>query len=215
MLSLRAAFEAALPRADAGLWVPLLERSGESFEIDRPARAGMWLANIAFESVELTELEENLAYKTVARLRAVFPRFFPDDAIASKYIKAGPEAIASRVYANRLGNGDEESGDGWAYRARGPLGITFRSNYMAAGLKLFGDVSLLAENPEYVTDPEIGAATAAWFWDQADANTYADENDFDGVCDVINIGHKTRSLGDSNGFASREHYLKVLRDHLA
>lgn len=200
-----------MPRAEQviGLWVGPLEQSMLAFKIDTRARAAMFLANIAHESVELTELEENLRYRSAERLRAVFPRHFLSTLDAERYVRAGPEAIANKVYANRLGNGSELSGDGWRYRARGPIGLTFKANYAACSQAICGDSETLVHNPELVMDPEFGAASAAWFWDQARCSESADKDDFDGVCDRINIGRKTLAIGDSNGYKSRLEYLEA------
>jgi putative chitinase len=197
-----------MPRAAPviGRWVKPFEEAMQAFGIDTPRNAAWFFANIAHESIELTALEENLRYSSVARLRQVFPRFFPDDEIAARYIKAGPEAIANRVYADRLGNGGEISGDGWAYRARGPVGLTFKSNYIACSLAICRDIDTLLKNPELIVDPEFGAASAAWYWAQAKCSESAANGDFDGCCDLVNIGRKTIAQGDSNGFADREQY---------
>jgi putative chitinase len=189
-------------------WAGPLEQAMVAFDIVTPERGGMFLANVAHESRELTELEENFNYRTPARLHAVFPRFFVDEDAAAKYIELGPEAIANRVYANRYGNGSEESGEGWRFRGRGPLGLTFKDNYLRCSKKICGDEATLVDNPELVTDPEFGAASAAWYWDTAGCSTSADANDFDGVCDRINFGKKTVAMGDSNGFADRLHYFR-------
>jgi putative chitinase len=199
-----------MPRAApvASEWMGPLEQAMAAFDITSLRRVSMWLANIAHESSELTELEENMNYRTPERLLKIFPRHFTDAVHAAKYIELGPEAIASRVYANRLGNGPEESGDGWRYRARGPGGLTFKSNYMACSRKLCDSEDVLLDHPEFLVMPEFGAASFGWFWDMAGCNAAADANDFDGVCDRINIGRKTLAVGDSNGYDSREEYLQ-------
>lgn len=206
----------AMPHAGVEListWIGALEQAMLSFGINTPERMAMFLANCAHESRELTALREDLRYKS-ARLRQVFPRFFPDDAIAQRYAELGPEAIANRVYASRLGNGPEESGDGWNYRGGGLGGLTFKSNYMACSNDICGDAQILLEHPEFIAEPDFGAAAFAWYWSQHKCNELADAGDFDGVCDVVNIGHKTVTKGDSYGFRDREHYLEEFRKAL-
>jgi putative chitinase len=203
-----------MSRSPAEAWAEPLDQAMAAFGIDTVDRASMFLANVAHESRELTALEENLSYRP-ARLLEVFPRHFKDLAEAERYSSLGPAAIASRVYANRLGNGGEISGDGWTYRARGPIGVTFKSNYMACSVAICGDADTLLKNPEFLRDPEFGAASAGWYWDSRDCNARADAGDFDGVCDLINIGRKTSRIGDSNGFDDRVSYLRRIRAALS
>lgn len=193
----------------AARWIGPLEQAMHAYSIETPARAAAFLAQLAHETRELQDLEENMRY-SAARLRAVFPRHFPDDAIAARYAAAGPEAIANKVYADRLGNGPEASGDGWRYRARAG-GITFKGNYGACSLRICGDRDTLLINPEFLVDPEFGAAATAWYWHANNCNELADAGDFDGISDVWNIGHKTKAYGDSNGFADRLAYFERAR----
>lgn len=204
---------AIMPRSEKVIsqWVGPFEQAMAAFGIDTPDRAAMFFANIAHESAELTQLEESFAYRSSERLRKVFPRFFLDDTQADAYLAAGGEAIANLVYANRMGNGDETSGDGWAYRGRGPIGLTFKNNYRSCSLAICGDADTLVKNPEFVMLPEFGAASAAWYWDAVNCNVLADAGDFDGVCDLINLGRKTSLVGDSNGFEDRSKYLERAR----
>lgn len=207
----------AMPNAGVdrlAAWVGPLEQAMLTYSIDTNERAAAFLANVAHESRELTRLAEDLQYHA-PRLREVFPRYFPDDATAERYVAAGPAAIANRVYANRLGNGPEESGDGWKYRARGPLGITFKNNHLACSRAIAGVEDLLEHMPDLLEVPAYGAKSAAWYWSVRGCNAYADRGDFDGVCDVINLGRKTIAQGDSNGFADRGTYLKAFTRELS
>lgn len=195
-----------MPRAPvADAWLHAFTQANAAFDIDETTRrTAMFFANIAHESSELTQLEENLRYKP-DRLLAVFPKRFTDLKEATLYATRGPEAIANRVYGGRFGNGPEASGDGWRYRARGPIGITFLDNYLEMSIALLGDDTLV-KKPEYVIDPEFGAAAAARYWQTRGCNELADAADFDGTCDMVNLGKKTVARGDSNGFADRESY---------
>lgn len=143
----------------------------EEFEINTPNRIAMFLAQVGHESAGLTRLHENLNYKA-ARLTQIFPKYFrdvdPDD------YANNPEAIANRVYANRMGNGPEASGDGYRFRGRGAIQLTGRSNYTSCGEDLEVD---LINNPDYLETPEGAIRSAAWFWDQHDLNDWADKKD--------------------------------------
>lgn len=198
-----------MPNAGDALikWLGPLEQAMAAFEILTAPRMAMFLANVAHESRELTALEEDLRYRA-AGLRKIFPRHFSDDAIAEKYAAWGPVAIANRVYADRMGNGPESSGDGWKFRGRGPIGVTGKYNYGRRSTAILGDETTLLEHPEFLCDPEFGAAAAAEHWATNGCNTIADRGDFDGACDVINLGRKTLAIGDSIGFADRVSYYK-------
>lgn len=204
-----------MPRAKdvVDAWIGPLEQAIVAYEIITPDRMAMFLANIAHESLELTALEENLHYKP-AGLRKIFPRHFPDDAIAQRYANLGPEAIANKVYASRLGNGPESSGDGWKFRGRSPIGLTFHANYSACSAAILGDSQILIDHPEFIADTEFGAAAAGWYWDLHKCNELADAGDFDGVCDAINLGRKTVAVGDSNGYESRAKYFERAQEAL-
>lgn len=165
----------------AAFAAPLAEAMVE-FGIDTPARQAAFLAQIAHESGGLRYLEEKLNY-SADRLRAVFPRHFSTQE-AIVYARQ-PSRIASRAYAGRLGNGDEESGDGWTYRGRGLIQITGRDNYRACSLAL--GVDLLAE-PDRLLEPVLAARSAAWFWQERGLNRYADAGDFTAITLKINGG---------------------------
>ena len=190
-------------------WIGPLEQAMVAFDIYSPARAAMFLANVAHESRELTALEEDFHYRSADRLLAVFGHHFADLAEAQRYLQLGPVALASHVYGNRMGNGNEASTDGWTYRGRGPNQLTGRDNYRAASIAICGDADTLLNNPEFLKLPDFGAAASCWHWNAASCSTFADAGDFDGVCDKINIGRKTKALGDAEGFKSREHYLQA------
>lgn len=185
---------AAMPRCAsvAAAWIGPLEQAMAAFDITTDERMAAFLAQCAHESAELTQLEENMNY-SAARLREVFPRHFPDEATANRFAWC-PAEIASRVYAGRYGNGPEASRDGWLYRGRGPLGLTFRDNYRDASIAICGADTLLA-NPEFVAEPDFGAATAAWYWSSRGCNELADRGEFEAITRAIN--------GGLNGFPDR------------
>ena len=132
----------------ANKWhLPLNDAMAE-YGITTPARQAAFLAQVAHESARLGVLEENLNYSAEGLVK-VFPRHFPTLKAAALYARQ-PEKIASKVYANRLGNGDEESGEGWLYRGRGLIQITGADNYRACGTALGLD---LIASPEKLTIP--------------------------------------------------------------
>lgn len=144
------------------------------YDITNPNRVRAFLAQIGHESGQLSAVVENLNYSAKA-LRSVFGKYFKTDAEAEKYARK-PEAIANVVYANRLGNGDTKSGDGWKYRGRGLIQITGKSNYTEASNKMYAlplGVDFVDE-PELLATPEYAAQSAAWWWENAGLNAIAD-----------------------------------------
>jgi putative chitinase len=171
-----------------------------SYGIDTPERMAMLLAQAAHESQGLSRFEENLNYSAGA-LRRVFPHYFPDDDTAAAYAHQ-PERIANRVYGNRMGNGDEASGDGWKHRGAGAFQLTGKDNHRAFSIAQFGDERLV-DDPGPLRTLPLAIVSAAWFWDQHGLNHYADDGDFDSASDIINIGHRTAAQGDAIGYQDR------------
>ena len=161
---------------------PALAAAMEEFEIDTPQRIAMFLAQCAHESAYFSVKRENLNYSADG-LKKIFPKYFANRD-ASEYNRQ-PEKIANVVYSNRMGNGDEESGDGWRFCGRGFIQLTGKSNYTACGTALGVDLS---ENPQYLETPEGAARSAAWFWSKNGLNKFADEGDIKGATKRINGG---------------------------
>ena len=153
------------------------------FGINTPARVAGFVAQCRVESAGFTVLEENLRYRLPERLRAVFPSRVPSMADAAALVARGPQAIANRVYASRLGNGDEASGDGWAYRGRGLKQLTGRTNYTDAAAEL---ARPYVERPDLVATPADACLTAAWFWHTAKCNILADSAQWDAITRAVN-----------------------------
>ena len=130
--------------------------------------------NRAHESGQLTRLAENLNY-SAKRLMQVWPNRFPALEKAQQY-ERNPEKLANYVYAKRLGNGDETSGDGWRYRGRGLIQLTGRGNYRAAAQ---GIGQPLEGQPELLEQPGPAALSAAWFWKSHGLNELADDRNDD------------------------------------
>ena len=153
------------------------------YEIDTPERVAAWLAQTAHESGYFRFLKENLNYKA-ASLQKVFKKYFPTEEMAKAYEKQ-PAKIANRVYANRMGNGDEASGDGFRYLGRGLIQLTGKNNYtfFAASID-----TPLEEIPEYLQTFEGAVQSACWFWEQNNINALADKRDIVTMSKRINGG---------------------------
>jgi putative chitinase len=146
-------------------------------------RAAGFVAQIAHESGGFNFVKENLNYGA-AGLMNTFKKYFPDQEIANQYQRQ-PEKIANRVYANRMGNGDEDSGDGYRFCGRGLIQLTGRSNYT----KFAGDLGISVEDTvAYLETPAGAVSSAGWFWDQNNLNQYCDSGDFVMLTKRINGG---------------------------
>jgi putative chitinase len=163
-------------------YIDALNAAMEEFEINTPERRAMFLAQCCHESGHFRAVSENLNYKAESLTR-VFPKYFRD-VDPNDYAKQ-PEKIANRVYGNRMGNGDEHSGDGYRYRGRGLIQLTGKDNYTHCGKALDKD---LHEEPDYLTTPEGAARSAAWFWHSNNLNHFADANDILTCTKKINGG---------------------------
>src|SRR5262245_47642405 len=160
-----------------------LDAAMTRFEIQGPTRQAAFLAQLAHESGELRHWSESLNYSW-PRLRQVLPRYFKTDADPQTFDRQDVR-IANRVYGGRMGNGPEESGDGWRYRGRGPIQLTGKDNYRACGTGLGLD---LVARPELLETPATGCLAAAWFWVKNGLNALADAGDFAGITRRINGG---------------------------
>lgn len=169
-------------------YTPIINAMQE-FGIDTDQRAVMFLSQVLTESGALSTVVENLNY-SVNGLLKTFPKYYRTVAEAEAHAKQ-PIKIASRVYANRMGNGDEASQDGWKYRGRGLIQITGKNNYVAFGNKIGVD---LTANPSYLETPEGAARSAAWFWNVNNLNRFADKGDIEGCSRAVNGG--TNGLPD-------------------
>lgn len=185
----------------AGVWLQAFELAMLEFEINTRPRAAAFLAQVGHESGSLGHIEENLNY-TAQRLTEVWPRRFPTVASA-RYYEHSPERLGNLVYANRMGNGAYESGDGWRYHGRGPLQITGAGNYRACGAALG---LALIEQPQMLLEPGPGARAAGWFWHSHGCNAAADAGDVETLTHLINGGN----LGLADRIARTQQALKAL-----
>ena len=167
------------------LWYNAMCQYLPQFGITTPARVAGFVAQCQHESLDFTILTENLNYGAKG-LRGLFGKYFPTDELALQYQRK-PEMIANRIYANRMANGPESSGDGWKYRGRGILQITGRANYTQCSKDLFGDTTL-ADNPDLVRTPEYSIITACWFWYKNVLNPICDSGDIVLLSKKINGG---------------------------
>ncbi len=146
---------------DATEWVSHFDRLVD-FGITQPNQIANFCAQVGHESMDLNVMQENLNYSS-DRLRAVFPKYFRS--VDAKAFHRNPEKIANWVYANRMGNGPPESGDGWSYRGSGIIQLTGKDNFAEASDYLYSDSAVLLDRPELVReDKEIAILCALWFW---------------------------------------------------
>lgn len=185
-------------------WYSALAQLLPDYEINTAQRIAAFIAQCSHESGGFTALQENLNYKP-ATLRKLFGKYFPTDALAEEYC-AKPnkqEAIASRIYANRMGNGDEASKEGYKYRGRGLIQLTGKSNYIA-----FADSLEISpeEASDYLATFEGAAQSACWFWEANNLNQWADKGDIVTLTKRINGG----TIGLEDRIKHYEHALHVL-----
>lgn len=164
-----------------------------------------FLANAAHETQQFTAMKEKLNY-SAERLLQVFPKYF--DGITATSYAGKPELIGSRVYANRMGNGDEASREGFLYCGRGIPHITGKDNYRKLSIAICGDADTLLVNPELLEDPDYAVTSGAWYWAENNLGQLADAGNFDAVCDIIWRGRMTPAIGDSNGYGDRVGFLR-------
>jgi putative chitinase len=185
-------------------WHKALEQLFPDYEINTPKRMAAFIAQCSHESAGFTALVENLNYRWQS-LRRVFPKYFPNDEIAQDYASRPnkQEAIANRIYASRMGNGDEASGDGFRYRGRGLIQLTGKHNYtwFAASLEITPE-----DATEYLTTFEGAAQSACWFWETNKLNQWADAGDILTLTKRINGG----TIGLDDRIKHYEHALHVL-----
>ena len=173
-----------------------------SYFINTPLRLAHFFSQIEAES-GLKPISENLNYSAIG-LGKTFKKYFSTHALANQYARK-PEAIANRVYANRMGNGDEASGDGWKFRGRGFIQITGKNNF----IKISKDTRIdYLNNPDWLLREADSMISALWYWNTTSLNKHADKDDIDAISDLINIGRQTTNFGDANGFQHRADLLK-------
>jgi putative chitinase len=182
--------------ANLDKYVPFLTELMPKYGIDTPLRQRHFLAQLLHESGSFSAVRENLNY-SVDGLMKTFPKYFATRAIAEQYARK-PSKIANCVYANRMGNGPQESGDGWRYRGGGLIQTTGRTNYELTGK---GIGIPLVQKPELITEPKTAVESACWFWRSRGLNILADLDDIVAVTKRINGG--VNGLDDRKKFYSK------------
>jgi putative chitinase len=182
-------------------WHHALDQLLDDYGINTPHRVAAFVAQCAHESGNFVFIKENLNYKA-ASLRKIFAKYFPTDELAAQYANK-PERIANRIYASRMGNGDEASGDGYLYCGRGLIQLTGKDNYTFFA----GSLSITVEQAaEYLTTFEGAAQSACWFWESNNLNRFADVGDIKGLTRAINGGY----IGLQDRISHYEHALHVM-----
>lgn len=164
-------------------WYSCLNLHLPNIDVVTVERVAAFMAQCCVESTNFTRLTENLNYSASA-LNRVWAKRFPTLEIAKQYERK-PEKIANKVYANRMGNGDERSGDGWKYRGRGLIQLTGKSNYL--DFSRWTDIPL-EECPNYLETMDGATLSACYFWDTRNLNKYADIGDITRMTKIINGG---------------------------
>ena len=182
---------------------------GAKFGINTPLRAAHWLSQVFYESIALNAVEENLSYSAQGLLKT-FPKYF--NATTAQQYAHKPKAIASRVYANRMGNGSEASGDGYRYRGRGIIQLTGRENYAAYQQSGFCNGDLVS-HPEWLAQSPGAYKSAMWFWWENGLSAIADEDNGLNANDVCKRITK-RVNGGTNGLSDRQYYLRRFKREL-
>lgn len=172
----------------------------EHYSINTKNRIAAFLANLAHESAAFNTTEENLNY-SAKRLLQVWPKHFRGRNTALYHQQ--PQKIANLVYANRMGNGDKASGDGWKYRGRGLIQLTGKDNYQMFSDAIDADI---VSNPDWILTPEGATISAGWFWNSRKLNQLADVEDLKEITRRINGGYH----GHAERVRRYRHIKKVL-----
>jgi putative chitinase len=170
------------------------------YEITTVNRVAGFLAQCSHESRDFTVLEENLNYSAQGLL-GIFKKYFVSADIADEYARK-PEKIANRVYANRMGNGDEASGDGWKYRGRGAIQLTGRNNYKLFAMCIGKSIE---ETVEYCKTKKGAIESSCWFWQANGINKACDAGDIKKMTQIINGG----TIGLEERTKNYQHALEI------
>ena len=182
-------------------WVDALNETFNRFGINTARQQAAFIGQCGHECGNFKILEENLNYKA-ATLMKLWPKRFPTLDVANQYA-GNPKKIANMVYASRMGNRDESSGDGYRFRGRGCIQLTGHANYFHAGTALGVDFVM---DPDLVATPKYAALTAGWFWSTHNCNNLAEAGDWTGLTKKINGG----TIGLNDRIKHTEEALSVL-----
>jgi len=168
---------------DAATWyTPLIDMFAR-YNINTTQRQASFIGQCQHESNNFRTLEENLHYSADGLMRT-WPSRFPSRDVAEQYAQ-NPEKIANKVYAGRMGNGTEESGDGWKYHGRGVIQLTGKENYERCGTAITAD---LVNQPQLLIEPHYAVLSAGWFWNKLNLNDLADAQEYGQMTKRINGG---------------------------
>ena len=197
-------FRQCVKNPHAAHWYDALQQLLPDYDINTPLRIAHFIAQTAHESGNYVFVQENLNYKAESLLK-VFPKYFKTLDEARAYEKR-PEKIANKIYGNRMGNGDEASGDGFRYCGRGLIQLTGKENYswFAASLEI-----PVEEASEYLETFEGAVQSACWFWEENKLNQWADKKDILTLTKRINGG----TIGLDDRIKHFNHALHVLGVH--
>jgi putative chitinase len=184
-------------------WVDALNETFNRFGIDSVYQQAAFIGQCGHECGNFRILEENLNYRA-ATLMKLWPKRFPSLEVANQYA-GNPKKIANNVYASRMGNRDEPSGDGYRFRGRGCIQLTGHANYFHAGQALGVDFVM---EPDLVATPKFAALTAGWFWSTHGCNQLAQDKNWIGLTKKINGG----TIGLDDRVKHTEEAISVLRD---
>ena len=189
-----------MPKAkatDLDKYLAAINEGLTKYSINTPLRIAHFIAQVAHESGSFKYSSENLNYGAKG-LRSTFGKYFKTDELAEEYARQ-KEKIANRVYGNRMGNGDENSGDGWRFRGRGLIQLTGKENYQKCAKDIGIDID--RQPDKLATDPQAAVFAAAWFWNSRRLNNYADKDDVLTITKKINGG--TKGLDDRKAYLER------------
>ena len=188
--------------SEAEEWYDAMCHVLPQYGITTEARVAAFIAQCGHESNNFKVLSENLNYSSDA-LNKIFPKYFERAGRDAEDYHRQPEKIANVIYANRMDNGDTDSGDGWTFRGGGILQLTGRANYTA-----FGNIYDISaeEATEYVREKRGALASACWYWETNKLNRYADSGDIKGLTKRINGGY----IGLEDRIHHYEHAMEVL-----
>lgn len=160
-----------------------------------------FIGQCGHESGNFRVLEENLNY-AADRLMKIWPKRFPSLEVAQPYHR-NPRKIANKVYANRMGNRDEASDDGWRFRGSGWVQLTGHDNFFHFGKAMGVDFVM---KPDLVRTPEYAAQSAGWFWSTHKCNQIAESGDWKALTKRINGGE----IGLADRIKHTQHAMQVL-----
>ena len=178
--------------------IQMIPDTAAKFQINTPLRLAHFLAQCGHESGGFRLTQENLNYSAKG-LTGIFKKYFPTESVAASYAR-NPQKIANKVYANRMENGSEASGDGYKFRGRGYIQLTGRANYTAFGKAIGEDI---VNNPDIVSGKHA-LLSAAWFWSKNGLNKLADG----GASDATVTSITKRVNGGTIGLADRIKHFK-------